>query len=351
MSRHFPSRRGCGMIARGERRWCMKTTRWASVHDELLKTMLDFFPGKNGDTVYHYTSLDVLWEFLRPDYDFLCTYCKALSDPTEFKTGMFACTRMWREFCGGNSDKFLIPLSGANVLSGDSGLNFFPWTMSFSLDSDRTSQWKNYTDKMKGGCAVGFDKDKILTNIFYVSDDESMPFPKSNGEATRDLLRNDFISFLPCIYMGYDDADRIRGLFRYCMTEVVGELTAKLSGGGNEDERARNTAQTLIFLLLSSIIKHEDFKDEREWRLIVQPIESSEDVEAVSIVGGKPRVKTRVWGNKQKVRDLIRRIVISPQGPSDNLLETANLFVALRGLKNGNGPLVVPSESPYRGEL
>lgn len=338
------------MIARGERGNEMQTTRWASVHDKLLKTMLDFFPGKNGDTVYHYTSLDVLWEFLRPDYDFLCTYCRALSDPTEFKTGMFACTRMWREFCGGNSDEFLIPLSGANVLSGDSGLNFFPWTMSFSLASDATSQWKNYTDKMKGGCAVGFDRNKILKNVFYAPDGEGVSFSEGNGEATRNLLRNDFISFLPCIYMGYDDDDRIRELFRYYMTEVVGDLADKLSGGENEDKRAHNTARTLIFLLLSSIIKHEDFKDEREWRLIVQPIELSEDVEAVSIVGGKPRMKTRVWGNKQKVRDLIRRIVISPQGPSDNLLEMAKLFVALREPKNGGSPLVVPSESPYRGE-
>ena len=337
---------------RGERGDEMKKTRWTDVHIKLLERVLDLFPDKKGDLVYHYTSLDVLWEFLRPDYDFLCTYCRALSDPTEFQTGMFACTRMWREFCGGNSAEFLIPLSGVNVLSGDSGLNFSPWTMSFSLASDETSQWKNYTDKIKGGCAVGFDKDKILENVLYVLDgDERMSSSENNGEATRNLLRNDFISFLPCIYMGCDDVDRICELFRYCMTEVAEDIAAKLSCGEDDAERAHNTALTLIFLLLSSIIKHKDFKDEREWRLVLQPIELSESAEAVSIVGGKPRMKTSVWGNKQKVSDLIGRIVISPQGLSDNLREMVELFVALRGLKKRGGPLVVSSESPYRGEL
>ena len=317
----------------------MLKTRWVDIYNKLLNKILELFPEKKGDVVYHYTSLKVLWEFLRPDYDFLCTYCRSLSDPTEFNTGTFACARMMREFCDDNFDKFLMLLRGANVLSGDSGLNFLPWTMSFSLADDETSQWKNYTDNRMGGCAVGFSVEKIMQDI------------------KKGLTHDDwcFINFLPCVYVGYDSKDLIYKLFKYVMTDVVKDLACMLSHGSNDDQGG-NTAQALAFLLLSSIIKHKDFKEEREWRLVMQPIELSKMSAVTAMVGGKIRMKVGLWGGEatdvptRKVSDCIDRIVISPHGPSENLCKMAEMFLELRAPMGGKRPIIVSSESPYRGE-
>lgn len=340
-------------------------TGWTNIYKKLLRKMLEIFPDKNVNTVYHYTSLDVLWEFLKPDYDFLCTYCKELSDPTEFtKTGLYACTRMMRKFSDGNFEEFAVPLSGVNALSGSSGLNLFPWTMSFSTASDETSQWKNYTDSVRGGCAIGFNTEKIISGVELGVANEGWSW----------------VNFLPCVYVKHDSDELIYDLFQYAMTEVVGDLAETLSRGKDIDQGA-NTAKTMVFLLLASLMKHRDFHAEREWRLIVQPIELTHVAMDVKIIGGKSRVKTGLWGTElvcpiktsgreqrmscsvsqmkvngkdmsnQRVSDMIERIIISPHGPSNDLLDRGELFVALRGLKNGDGPLVVPSESPYRGRL
>lgn len=308
--------------------------QWTDINKKLIDKILELFPEKRASTVYHYTSLEVLWEFLKPNYDFLCTYCKALSDPTEFKKGMNACAKMWRKLCDGDSEKFLLPFQGAITLAGDCGLNCVPWTMSFSTADDETSQWKNYTDNRKGGCAVGFSAEKIMQDI------------------KRGLTQDDWclISFLPCVYVGYDREDLVYKLFEYVMTDVVKDLVCMLSLGGNDD-RDSNTAQTLAFLLLCSIVKHKDFREEREWRLILQPLDFTRVAKAVAMKGGKIRIETGVWCDKRKVSDCIERIIISPHGPSENLMEMGELFVALRELKKDERPIVVPSESPYRGAL
>lgn len=305
---------------------------WADVNIKLFNKIVELFPEKKADRVYHYTSMEVLWEFLKPEYDFLCTYCKALSDPTEFKTGMFACTRMMRKLSNGNEEDFLQPLRGAVELSGKSGLECMPWTMSFSNADDDTNQWKNYTDRNKGGCAVGFNVEKIKLAI--------------GAGLAHD--RWCLINFLPCVYVGCDSDDLVYELFEYAMNDLARDLACKLSQSHN-DRLADKAARTLVFLLLSSIFKHQDFKDEREWRLVLQPLNLSEVAKAVVMKGGKIRMRTGVWGEKRKVSDCIERIVVSPHGPSDNLKEMGDLFAALRGLQKGDMPIVVPSESPYRG--
>ncbi len=225
-------------------------TGWTNIYKKLLRKMLELFPDKNANTVYHYTSLEVLWEFLKPDYDFLCTHCRELSDPTEFcKTGMFACTRMMRKLSSGNSNEFLAPLSGANALSGSSGLNFFPWTMSFSTASDETSQWRNYTDRIRGGCAIGFNTEKIRRDVELGMAHEGWSW----------------LNFLPCVYVKHDSDEQIYNLFQYAMTEVVGDLAEVLSCGKDVDQGA-NTAKAMVFLLLASLMKHRDFHAEREVR-------------------------------------------------------------------------------------
>ncbi len=70
-----------------------------------------------------------------------------------------------------------------------------PWIMSFSTERDSLSQWRAYTDRKRGGVAIGFDKAKLEDAILERSK------KASNGFS---------ICLLPCIYYdsGIDEATR-----------------------------------------------------------------------------------------------------------------------------------------------
>lgn len=329
------------------------------IYADLLDAMLKIFPEADRGIIYHYTSVNVLWEFLRPDYDFWCTYCRSLSDPTEFQTGMFAVTRFLKRFF--KKEKFEDTFAHMLALCGDHGLNYMPWTLSFSTAEDDTGQWRQYTDRNDGGCAVGFNREAIVSAL---QDEHNMA---QNNWA--------FVTLLPCVYLEDGAENKIESLFQYAFTTLVQELKEVFKKEKNNDQ----IAVGLVGLLLASLMKHKDFREEKEWRLIVQPLELGAVAENVDMIGGKSRIRTGLWGEKldcpikvsgrehrmpcpvsqmklntkdvpnRRVGDMIERIIISPHGPSGDLLDRGKLFVALRGLKNGDCSLVVPSESPYRG--
>lgn len=305
----------------------------SGVNDKIRDKILSLFPKKQAKEIYHYTSLTVLWRFLANDYDFLCTYCRALSDHTEFLTGMSACVQMLR----GMNEDLVEQLRDAVAVSGNTGVDFFPWMMSFSIGGDETFLWEHYTDNQNGGCSIGFNTQKLINDI------------KSVNGITNDSWC--LVSLLPCIYIGYDDENKINKLFMYAMTEVADELARffKVNDDFCEDENSNKMARTLIFLLLSSIMKHKGFKDEQEWRLIIQPMDVSKLLSYASVIGGKLRLKSGVWGGKRKVFKCIDRIVISPQGSSDTLRDSANMMVAVRELQKEHDSVVVSSLSPWKG--
>lgn len=331
------------------------------IYRELLDEMLTVFPETNCETIYHYTSLNVLWEFLKPDYDFWCTYCRSLSDPTEFQTGIFAVTRFLKRFF--QKEKFENAFTYMLALCGDHGLNYTPWTLSFSTAEDDTGQWRQYTNRDDGGCAIGFNRKMIVSTL---CNEHNM---SQNNWA--------FVTLLPCVYLEDGAENKIERLFQYAFTTLV----QKLKEVFKDDKDGDQIAIGLVGLLLASLMKHKDFRQEKEWRLVVLPLELNAVAENVEMIGGKSRIRTGLWGAaldrpfkkasgreremsgpvsqvkvnagsvlSQRVGDLIERIIISPHGPSNDLLDRGKLFVALRGLKNDNGSLVVPSESPYRGE-
>lgn len=302
------------------------------IYEKLLNKMLELFPDKNGDVVYHYTSLEVLWKFLKPDYDFLCTYCRDLSDNTEFRTGMFEVARLLKKHS--QKDDFIRTLSFMNALAGDQGCNYLPWTMSFSLADDDTGQWRLYTDSKHGGYAVGFCVARI-----------------KNGLCEKDNKSHDtwaLVTFLPCVYRNCDGGENLSKLFKFALGDVAYDLKSFLDEREAKPDN-EEIARSLICFLLASLIKHEDFVSEREWRLIVQPLELGKLPNAVSMEGGRIRMATGLWGKDRKVSDCISRVVVSPQGHAEHLLEMGQLFAALRGLQKAEEPIVVPSESPYAG--
>ena len=299
--------------------------------DKLREKMLELFPQKSVRHIYHYTTSEVLWEFLKPNNDFLCTYCKALSDPTEFRTGAFAVTRICQEL-NIEVDKILRYM---NLLAGASGKNWWPWVMSFSIDRDDTGQWRTYTSKSLGGYSIGFNVDRI-TRALRLFDNR-----------THDYWA--LISLLPCVYVGYDDQSNIKELVRYALINLKPELKGLLDRNIRREDSAE-IADALLYFLLSSVVKHKDFREEREWRLIVQPIELANVAEKCRMAGEKIRISSGLCEGSMKMSDFIDEIIVSPHGQTENLRAKAEMYAALRKLDNRDGKLIVASESPYRGE-
>lgn len=299
--------------------------------DKLREKMLELFPQKSARHIYHYTTSEVLWEFLKPNNDFLCTYCKALSDPTEFKTGVFAVTRICQEL----HIEFTKTLSYMNLLAGVSGNNLWPWVMSFSIERDDTRQWRTYTSKSSGGYSIGFNVDRI-TNVLQSFDDR-----------THDYWA--LISLLPCVYVGHDDQTNIKEFVRYALIDLKPELKGLLDRNIRREDSAE-IADALLCFLLSSVIKHKDFREEREWRLIVQPIELANVADKCRMVGEKIRISSGLCEGRMKMSDFIDEIIVSPHGQTENLRAKAEMYAALRRLNNRDGKLIVASESSYKGD-
>ena len=333
------------------------------VYEKILGKLLELFPEKKANRIYQYTSKEVLWEFLKPDNDFYCTYFRDLSDPMEFITGMGVVTQMWREYCRGEEDEFLTPLRYSVAMSGKYGKNLLPWIMSFSKAKDETSQWRTYTNRNEGGFSVGFDVDVIRQRLYENNN-------QSHGAWC-------LLSFLPCLYADCDSQESINTLLEFVLRDVVVDLKGLLDARQIADNNEQ-IARSLLYLLMSSIIKLSNFKEEQEWRLVVQPLELNEVAVQVEMIGGKPRIRTGLFGAKTNDKSLdiqdsvattkkdgqgqqdslqndhmlssaIGEIIVSPHGPSEFLHDKAELSLALRGVGDGERPMVVSSESPYRG--
>lgn len=309
------------------------------VYEKIIGKLLELFPEKKASRIYHYTSKEVLWEFLKPDNDFYCTYFRDLSDPTEFQTGMNALTRMWRKHCGGDEEEFLRPIERAYAMSGKESRNLTPWVMSFSAARDKTSQWMSYTDSMVGGFSIGFNMVRIKQII--------------QNNTNQSYVAWSLITLLPCLYSGHDDQSKINAVLEFVLQEVACDLK-NFMDKRQADKHNLEIARALLYLLMASIIKHSDFSSEEEWRLVMQPIELSEladrgltgDKSAFAMIGSKMRLRSGLLGESNMISSLVEEIVVSPHGHSDVLYDRAQLFLTLRGL---DATIVVASESPYRG--
>lgn len=309
------------------------STHLFDIYKLILDKILELFPEKKANAIYHYTTKEVFCELLKPNKDLYCTYCADLSDTTEVLIGMRTVGTIWMELCNDERSEFVRPIEYLCRMSGDSDSNLFPWTMSFSTERDDTRQWRLYTDRLAGGYSIGFSWDEMYEIL--------------SGKGS--LIHGDkaFVSLFPCLYKGVDDYERIKVLVKFTLEEVVKEMKHFVLKRGEEDDR-ENIARTILFFLLASIIKHKDFKDEREWRLIVHPMDIKAVGGHIDIVGGKLRIRSGLFGNKNPIRKCLSEIVVSPHGRQDSLFYMAKIIIAARKQK-GNQIKVVPSESPYRG--
>lgn len=281
------------------------------------------YPGRyhpEADVLFHYTSMDVARILFTPGSDLLCTYYSRLNDSMEVRLGL----------------KFISDALGSQLnLPNDAIFRYndlmkkainqkfsLPWILSFSLKRDAINLWGMYTDRRDGGCAIGFDYKQLDNSVDKLQED------RPNGQQT----------FLyPCLYG--DEAKNLIDRF-VCMNRTAFEPVKK-----EDIQEAEVLKVVRLSLLISSICKHECFRDEQEVRMIVFP-DCTKEFANCTMVGDKPRIQVGILNVVPSVSSVISDVIVSPHGDSDQLQ------IELRRMVDPVSPgvHVIKSKIPYRGE-
>ena len=287
-------------------------------------------PAASKNTIYHYTSVDVLNEMCKDSGDLLATHFMSLNDSNEFFLGvqlalkeLEKCPVLPREI------RDVLPDFQKNarkqIVSFLRSESIVPWIVSFSQEPDSLSQWVSYTDRSRGGVAIGFDRNALQLAI-----------KKQDAEtgSTNAMLVS---ALTDCHYTNGNDAeDWLRKKFSSLISK---------NGNGVSSLREQQKRILAAVFLCATAIKNKSFSSERETRLVL--IASHDAARPrYRFVGGKPRIETKLFGPGRELHKAISSVVISPQGNRSRLISAVNILRKQHGLKF---PIYV-STSSYNGQ-
>lgn len=314
--------------------------------------LLTKFKSKEIETspyLYHYTSLDTFCAMTNDKGDFYCTHFNALNDDAEVLVGESLVEEYLKKKYAWTDNKCRwFQVNFRTIVKSETCV--IPWIMSFSRDRDSLNQWVSYTDKMKGGVAIGFSRNSIVDAI------DRMPGCYQKDEGGK-YVKQDSSSFvlrlLPCLYKERD-AELIVRLFDELLPPHKDALERLGTAKTSEEMLEQDFIEAINTILeISTVIKHNSFENEQEERLVLMPMtRTCSDCE---IIGGKPRWKTHVSdttfegiGNPKYrgIRGMMREVVISPHGDRGILLTSVKV---LCNKYNMNFCKISESQSPYNG--
>lgn len=274
--------------------------------DEYIETNLGhLFPkGNDARTLYHYTTVDTFEVMTRRDADFICTYCAAMNDSAEFSIGIKLIRDYMRRHPGTMDAEM-----GTALGKLSQNPSFASWSMSFSRDGDSLNQWISYTDRKDGGVAIGFDLDDLNRRVHALKNKRGLMY------------------IVPCLYVGENDKD-IEALLNYLFSTYRETLMTATRGRGRRGkDGSLKEVSLIIALIFASMVKDGSFKGEHEWRLVMLPCDT--DVRDCEFIAGKPRLRTRLFGDEYELAEHIVDVVCSPHGHQQH---RAEMIASLRRL-------------------
>ena len=291
----------------------------------------ELMPDFNPKTIYHYTTIKVLPEFMKDDGDLYCTHCRSLNDDEEFRLGLVYARNFISRAYRAKSRAMLGFVNRFFRLYHDEWRQ--PWIMSFTTEKDSLVQWVSYSDKRNGGYAVGFDYSR-LCNLTV--------------KQMHSCIDSFNIYLLPCLYLRHscgrgsvEQDSRANKLLSFLLDQFADEFQDFVN---NKETKNRNLIESLI-LLFASMIKNASFKHECECRLVIQPTNRESALENYRIVGARPRLPSLMFPRLCKLHELITSIGISPHGKYNVLRTAAELYAD----KYNHSFSVYKSKSPYNG--
>ena len=275
------------------------------------------FPKKfSVQTIYHYTTLDVAQLFLNPEKIMLyCTYAKALNDNQEYMIGIEYAEAHIAEVMHLDAEVLSEVKAMLNQLK-NIGYRI-PWVMSFSTQRDLLSQWRAYTDKKNGGYAIGFsfsELEKLVKKIVLQKAANSKGRPPY------------ILHLLPCFYLDYESEtsmQEVSRFFKLIFDDHFNNVVTSLIDVNNLQQYA--AAIVSLICVFAAFIKHQAFKEEDEYRLMIQVCDKDYE-KNVEIVGNKPRMKISEKIRSVDLHKMIKELWTSPHGDTDILKSIAHFM-------------------------
>ena len=263
---------------------------------DVLTKLCQTVPNK----LYHYVRKDSAFHTLAKN-DIFCGHTSRMNDPCEVCLG---CTEFIK-YCRRKAVLDEMHLQALeNILRADLAFArlqnqypaFMPYIFCMMPEEEAVYQWRNYTSKENGGYCFCFDVVKLNEAIRMVR-------RKMDGASTLLLLK--------CFYVGQDD-----GAIEQLFDALVRYLNNPFRIFENEPDPFANTPNLIcirgIIFTIASLIKDKKWANEKEWRLILIPGLTQCDEQYRGM---------QLKDSKKAAVQLMRRIIISPQGNQDSLKE------------------------------
>ena len=290
--------------------------------------------------LYHYTTPDAFVEIVghRDGVRFMCTNYRFLNDGSEFVDGYEMALR-WMKERGCESSVFENIRKATGKVDRIEDWLSTPWILSLCGNGDSVAHWMAYTDRSKGGFAIGVDSE-MLENCVREADATikgSGPVGLSN-QAMPEPIGGMFVA--PCLYYRKGAKD-LPSAFTRGLEHVFSR--DRLFGRDQGDKYAVHCLRHV--LRLSALLKRDDYKFENEWRVVFVPMRKETGLFGnIRIISGKARVSLRKTLDRQRTRRIVKEVVVAPHGGADKNEMIANLVK----LTDGGSFKVNRSASSYR---
>ena len=287
--------------------------------------------------IWHYTSMSVLQELMKPESKLYATHTSFVNDTQECRLAAQASATYVTLLCNLWRGALEIPSEEKAVKDINDGELAPRFITCFSRNGDRLSQWRGYAPE--NGCSVGIDFDELKNSLL-----PSLCYPSK-------------IDLADCVYKSAQELKEQREGFLdevnriHKMSNTIMDTFFKVGGEYSLEEREEKCKMRKAFeseidnaaarAFETMFWKHQAFSEEEEVRLALL-YDGGLPTRDIEVIGGVPRVGVRL---KTPIRALLREVVIGP-GPD----MARNVLVARAlCLKYGLKICIRESEIPFSG--
>lgn len=193
------------------------------------------------------------------------------------------------------------------------------FVFSLSEEASLLSQWRSYTPHGKG-VSIGF-----------------------SSEFMNDVAQSSQLRIAKCLYDRADQEEAIKSLVEKLLTTFRQELPSIDITKAHQSQCYHPFLEKFRsdVLQVLSIIKHEAFKEEREWRLI-SPYYPKYTIPAIKFREGASMIVPYIELKLGEVRPIFERVILGPS-PHQNLSMSAlSMFLNNQSLCNQTENCVIP---------
>lgn len=277
--------------------------------------------------VFHYTSMGVL-EQITDKGEIWASHARFLNDTSEFDHAkMFIRNYLLERANRIGGLEYLIKEHIPVIDDRHNPNDVF--VASFSEEGDSLPQWRGYCP-MGMGVSVGFDSSALKEGALEVQ--SQLPEDEDNDDP---IINR---SFLKCVYT---ESEKLK-----LISESVNTYITAIQG--KHPQLTTVTAKTFLastIALCSPLFKHESFKEEREWRLVLECNDRKVPKRHFRVAQSTliPFIKINVRKNAR--RTYVKSVYV---GPSPNEQLAAWGVKKLLDQRRLSGAMVENSSIPYR---